>query len=125
MLARLSRPGDVVVTTGWWLLDVRYALGARAGGLRWLTFPASSARHPGWYDDRVAEAATNEAAALARRLAGIQASGHTVWMLRSPVLASDRLLAPAAGACGLVPVASAKPYWVLWGPARRLPGNPG
>ncbi len=124
-LARLTRPGDIVVTTGWWLLDVRYALGSRAAQLRWMTFPASSARHPGWYDDRLAEAAADEVPRLSLKLCAALKAGHGVWILRSPVLASDRLLAPAAGACGLVPVASDQPFWVLWGPTRRSRPNPG
>ncbi len=124
-LRQLSRPGDTVVTTGWWLLDVRYALGSRAAQLDWLTFPRSSARHPGWYDDRAAEGAEAEVPVLTQQLRATLAAGRRVWLLRSPLLLSDRLLTPAADACGLVPLASERPFWVLWGPPRLGRADPG
>lgn len=114
-VARVARPGDLVVTTGWWLLDVRHALGPLEAGLQWTTFPSAVAAHPGWYDDGGAQRAADELPLLARRLAAVRASGRAVWLLRSPALPSDRLLDRLVGQAGLVPVAAQRPYWELWG----------
>ncbi len=113
-LARLAAPGDTVVTTGWWALAVRWRLGERAAGFRWLTFPPAAAAHPGWYDD--AEATAAAARELGRRLAPLAAAGRRIWLLRSPALPSDRRLDPVAGSLGLVPRARGGRFWVLWGP---------
>lgn len=122
-LARVARPGDVVVTTGWYLLDVRSELGPLAHELRWLSFPGEAARHPGWYDDRRALAAAAEVPALTRRLAAARRRGRRVWLLRTPGLASNRLLEPLAGELGLVPVAGGGRFWELWGPAAAGAGD--
>ncbi len=118
-----AAPGDVVVVTGWWYLDVRHALGSRRDGLQWLTFPAVEADHPGWYDDGLARVAAGELPVLQARLAEAQEQGHAVWLLRSPSLSSDAMLTPLAGALGLVPWAGEKPYWELWGPAPAAPAG--
>ncbi len=110
-----AAPGDVVVTTGWWYLDVRHALGDRGTDLEWLTFPAAQRDHPGWYDD-VDARADAEVSRLRARLAAAQARGRGVWLLRSPGLPSDAVLTPLAGALGLAPRAAERPYWELWGP---------
>ena len=114
-LERLASPGDLVVTTGWWGLDVRWAMGEAGRGLEWLTFPLEAGRHPGWYDDR--EAGPGAAEALLRRLREAVGPGRRVWLLRSPGLASDPRLDPVAGELGLVPRAGdASGLWRLWGP---------
>jgi len=114
-VSRLARPGDLVITTGWWLLGVRHALGPRARQIRWLTFPMETSRHPGWYDDRLARAAVREVSGMERRIGLALRSGHRVFLLRSPSLPSNDLLDRLAGATGLVPIATEPPYWELWG----------
>ncbi len=118
-ISNRAAPGDLVITTGWWLLGVRHGLGATARRLHWLTFPRETAAHPGWYDDRPARAAAREIPALERRIAMALRGGHRVFLVRSPSLPSDRLLDGLAGRTGLVPVAAEPPYWQLWegGPA--------
>ncbi|MCG6964534.1 MAG: hypothetical protein LJE95_14850 [Acidobacteria bacterium] len=114
-LNEVARPGDFVVTTGWWLLDVRHSLGQLAGQLHWLTFPAAVAVHPGWYDDGRALRSASELPQLVQQLAAAHASGHSVWLLRSPGLPSNRLLDRLVGEAGLAPVAGQQPFWELWG----------
>jgi uncharacterized membrane protein len=121
-LQRVARPGDLVVTTGWWLLDLRHAVGPLDTRLRWATFPADTAAHPGWYDDSLALSAAGDVPELAQRFASVRAAGHAVWLLRSPALPSNRLLDRLVGEVGLAPVAAQQPYWELWG---RFAGRPG
>lgn len=113
-LAGLVEPGDLVIVTSWWLLGVRHAVGRQAHGVRWLTFPLETARHPGWYDDRQAQEAAREIPVLERRIRGALRHGHRVCLLRTPSLASDRLLERLAGRMGFAPVTGEAPYWQLW-----------
>ncbi len=115
VLARRAAPGDTVVCTGWWYLGLRQAVGPAEEGLRWRSFPASTLEHPGWYDDALGLAARGEVAGLARELARELAAGHGVWLVRTPALASDRLLEPLVGTLGLEPVAASPGRWVLFG----------
>ncbi len=115
-LQRFVRPGDVVVTTAWWGLDVRWAMGETGRQLDWLTFPPSAGRHPGWYDDR--EADPSAARDLLRLLEPARARGTGIWLVRSPALPSDRMLDGPAAALGLVPrVVDPDGLWQVWGPA--------
>lgn len=118
-----AAPGDVVVVTGWWYLDVRHALGQRRDRLEWLTFPAEERTHPGWYDDGLALSAARELPVLQARLERARRDGHGVWLLRSPKLPSDAMLTPLTGALGLVPRAAERPYWELWGPPPSRPSQ--
>ncbi len=125
-LAALAGPGDLVVTTGWWGLDLRWAMGPAGETLLWRTFPPSAAAHPGWYSDR--EVGPDAANRLLRELVPEARTGRRIWLLRSPPLTSDRLLDPVVAALGLVPRASGGPLWQLWGPPARprsVPGPPG
>ncbi len=117
VLERFVEPGDVVVTTGWWGLDVRWALANHARELTWMTFPLETGRHPGWYSDR--EVGHDDGKALLDRLRPTIDSGARVWLLRSPPLASDRQLDEVAVSLGLVPRAAGGPLWQLWGPPAR------
>ncbi len=122
-LTRLAAPGDVVVTTAWWGLDVRWAMGQAGRGLEWLTFPLEAGKHPGWYDD--GEAGPGTAAALLERLRREASGGRRVWIVRSPPLASDRRLDVVVGALGLVPRDFGPTgLWQLWGPAPVRRGSP-
>jgi len=104
----------VVVTTGWWLLGVRHALGGRADLYEWYTFPPDSALHPGWYDDGDAlTEAPNAARQLTRRL---QAGPRRVWLVRTPALGSDGALDVLVTGLGLRPVDAREPVWSVWGP---------
>jgi len=116
-----AAPGDVVVTTGWWSLRVRHALGGRAGRLDWRSWPPSAARHPGWYDDGEALLERGAADELACELSVAQSRGAKVWLVRSPGLASDRLLDLVAGRLGLMPRAGEAPLWEVWGPPDPQP----
>lgn len=114
VLERFVEPGDVVVTTGWWGLDVRWALAGRARDLTWMTFPLEAGRHPGWYSDR--EVGQYDPRVLLDRLRHGVEPGANVWLLRSPPLASDRQLDDVVTSLGLVPRAAGGPLWQLWGP---------
>lgn len=114
-LERVVRPGDTVVTTGWWLLDVRFRVDPAGDRLRWLTFPAENAGHPGWYADALAVRGSTEIPGLIGRMRAASEAGHEVWLLRSPALPSNRLLDPLVDALGLLPVAKEPPLWELWG----------
>jgi hypothetical protein len=112
LLGTAASPGDTVVTTGWWWLGIRHALGERVDELEWRTFPVDTRLHPGWYDDAAAAATVGaEADALLR-----SAPAGRVWLVRTPGLASDRELDRVVTGLGLVPVARS-PAWSLWGPA--------
>ncbi len=125
VLAGRVQPGDTVLTTGWWLLGIRHGMGPVGEGLRWVTFPREVAGHPGWYVDSLGLTAGGEVRDLVRSLERELRAGHGVWVVRTPGLASDRLLDPLVGALGLEPVAASPPRWALFGrPARGGPDAP-
>ncbi len=121
-LASLTRPGDLVITTGWWGLDVRWAMGREGRELEWRTFPPAAGLHPGWYSDREADPTAVEA--LLEQLAPRAAAGRRIWLLRSPPLPSDRLLDGVVVALGLTPRATGGPLWQIWGPSPDRCGGP-
>jgi hypothetical protein len=124
VLATGAGAGDVVVTTGWWLLGVQHALGADGAGLKWLTFPGESARHPGWYDDGWAlPLAADEAPTFARRVEPTRDQGRRVWLVRTPALISDRLLDGVVHDLDLVPVAVEGELWSVWASPPESPGR--
>ncbi len=120
VLERLVEPGDVVVTTGWWGLDVRWEMVQKGRKLTWMTFPLEAGRHPGWYSD--GELRRGDGRALLDRLRQTVDTGARVWLLRSPPLTSDRQLDEVVNSLGLVPRAAGGPLWQLWGPSAQ-PGT--
>jgi hypothetical protein len=115
-IRELISPDDVVVTTGWWLLTVHHALGDEAANYHWMTFPANALRHPGWYSDRIVARRPGSVYTVRRSINKQVAAGHSIWLLRTPALPSNQLLEPLVRRLGLVPRASERGLWELWGP---------
>jgi len=100
LAARLLREGQqgVVVTTGWWWLDLRANL---PSGWEVVHLPRAAERHPGWYLPGKEKPSPTELAELAERIRQVRQRGLPVAFLLTPGLAEAehaRSLALQAGA---------------------------
>ncbi|MFH1175829.1 MAG: glycosyltransferase family 39 protein [Acidobacteriota bacterium] len=128
-LERALPAGGTVVIGGYWRLGLTYHLGAEAGRYELRSFPATAARHPGWYDDASDQPAPSELADLQRELASEASRGRALAVLVAPAAATARALTELGRQLGLQP-AVASPAAVLWlwpglSATRRPPAPPG
>ncbi len=115
--ARLPDGGPVVIG-GYWRLGVAFHLGGAAARHELISFPATVAAHPGWYDPATDRPAPGELDGLLRRLR----DGPPAAVVVTPGLATEGDLRGLAAALGLEP-ALAVPAAVLMappGPGREL-----
>lgn len=90
--------GGLVVTSGYWLLDVAHHLPDR-GRFDFASVPGGAARHPGWYSDGDDPLGAADLDRLARAALGRPGG---VAMIVSPGLASERPLLALAARLGLI-----------------------
>jgi hypothetical protein len=108
----LPEGGDVVIG-GYWRLGVWYHLGTDRGRFDLVSYPASSAGHPGWYDDRSDAPAPGE---LSRLLAALRPASSRAAVVVTPGLATTLDLDRLAADLELQPAVTV-PGARLWLPA--------
>ncbi len=87
--AALTRPGDLIICTGFTRASLEYYLTSRRQPRRLVSFPAEAAEHLGNLDETDLMRDENRLAGEAARIAGLAESnlhdGHTCLILRSPM----------------------------------------
>jgi len=99
---RLLQEADrgLVVTTGWWWLDLRANL---PGGWEVVHLPRAAERHPGWYLPGKEKPAPEELAALGERIRQVRQQGLPVAFVLAPGLAESQKASALAAEAGAFP----------------------